>query len=144
MATLLIFKLRCLLPQEAVEGRTAHNIGRNRANGMASNKWKPWKLCVWCIWYHSTLFCSSHYPRGRWRTWRQLAEQQQQKLYIKNIYIIPQFKMERGQWEVKGADAQTRVDLYLTIPSSGLLSLLLPTSSFGTSPNKSYCLFMNE
>jgi hypothetical protein len=26
---------------EAAEGRTTHNNGRNRANGIASNTWKP-------------------------------------------------------------------------------------------------------
>ena len=29
-------------PQEAAEGRTAHNNGWNGANGMASNTWKSY------------------------------------------------------------------------------------------------------
>ena len=28
-------------PVEDADGRTAHNNGRNRANGMESNTWKP-------------------------------------------------------------------------------------------------------
>jgi hypothetical protein len=33
----------CNIPgiQEAAGGRMAHNNGRNRANGMTSNTWKP-------------------------------------------------------------------------------------------------------
>ena len=31
--------IKCLFGQS--EGRTAHNNGRERANGMASNTWKP-------------------------------------------------------------------------------------------------------
>ena len=42
-----------ICPQVDAEGRTAHNNGWNGANVMASNTWKPWKKCVWCIWYHS-------------------------------------------------------------------------------------------
>ena len=38
---------------EAAEGRTAHNNGWNRANGKASN---TWKICVWCICYHSSYY----------------------------------------------------------------------------------------
>ena len=36
---------------KAAEGKTANNIVWKGANGMASS---TWKLCLWCIWYHST------------------------------------------------------------------------------------------